>query len=55
MPVETKSWSHYGIERVSPTLWPLGLVTIDRVRYYYAVVIDADGLVQSGEPHSAAI
>jgi hypothetical protein len=50
--IHDKRWRQQGIERINPSVWHLGIVTIDQVRYYYEVVIDADGLVQSADLHS---
>lgn len=53
--IHHKRWNQQGNDRIHSALWHLGVVTIERSRYYYEVVIDADGLVQSGELRSVAI
>jgi hypothetical protein len=43
-----KPWKDQGIEQINDTTWDLGVISINRIRYYYRLLLDRDGKVLSG-------
>ena len=46
--IHLKSWAGQSIEKISDTVWHLGLYSDEHYNYYYEVILDSEGLIQTG-------